>query len=116
MDIFLHTDAIRIPSGMRDELLARIRQAFGRHQDGVTRVHVTLRDLNGPRGGRDKFCMLRVQLEGGSHFRVMNCAARIDRALNRSLRRAKRMTAARRLRQRLQGRRSRRGELMTALA
>jgi ribosome-associated translation inhibitor RaiA len=63
----------------------------------VRRVHVRLSDLNGPRGGIDKRCLVEVRLEGLPVVVVEDVQSdmynAIDRAVGRAARTAKRRLA-----------------------
>jgi putative sigma-54 modulation protein len=48
----------------REHARRRIQVAFERIQYRVTSVGVYLKDINGPRGGDDKRCVLRVEVSG----------------------------------------------------
>lgn len=41
----------------------RLQFALNRFQEGIGRVTVRLRDLNGPRGGLDKQCLIEARLQ-----------------------------------------------------
>jgi len=41
----------------------RLEFALGRFSGRVRSLHVTLKDLNGPRGGLDKHCRIAIRLE-----------------------------------------------------
>lgn len=45
----------------------RLHFALGRFSDVVERVDVTLADINGPNGGQDKLCRIRVRLRNESN-------------------------------------------------
>jgi putative sigma-54 modulation protein len=63
----------------------------------VQRVRVRLSDLNGPRGGVDKCCLVEVRLEGLPVVVVEDVQSdmytAIDRAIGRAVRTAKRRLA-----------------------
>jgi len=63
----------------------------------VRRVHVRLSDLNGPRGGIDKRCLVKVRLEGLPFVVVEDVQSdmysAIDRAIGRAARTVKRRLA-----------------------
>ena len=71
----------------------RTRFAFGRFGPSVRRAEITLRDANGPRGGRDKHCRVLVVLSGLAPVVVevvdAEPLAAADRALERAARRVR---------------------------
>ena len=108
MDIQLRTQEIEIPrNGVRD-LSRRLAYRFSGVAFRISRLHVSLKDLNGPRGGLDKECVLRAELiEGGEilvrdrsrHLRraIDRCARRLKHALGRETRRRKTRVRHRRM-------------------
>ena len=74
----------------------RLRSALGRFTDQIERVVVSLSDINGPRGGEDKKCVVRVQLRAQNllvvsalsesmHAALDLAAARVNRSVGRRL-------------------------------
>ncbi len=53
----LHSD-----QSMIDAVERRIRIALGRFTNHIRQADVTLADVNGPRGGTDQLCRLRVSM------------------------------------------------------
>ncbi len=78
------------PAEWRSLAERRVRFVMRRLRSEITRVHVRLVDVNGPRGGVDQLCQL--QLDTGSHGKVVVSAvqANAGAALNAALRRAAR--------------------------
>lgn len=94
MEISIQTSGIRLSSGemetLREHVRQRIEGTFSRIKRRITLVSVHLADVNGPRGGFDKHCMVRVSLGGATAAlaqgrdhnlfalinRVSGCAAR----------------------------------------
>ena len=75
----------------------RIGFTFLHASNRVHRVHVRLSDLNGPRGGVDKRCLVEVRLEGLPVVIVEDVQSdmytAIDRAVGRAARTVKRRLA-----------------------
>jgi ribosomal subunit interface protein len=61
-----------IPSSpeLRSFVERRLGFALDRHEERVAGVRVTLEDVNGPKGGRDKSCQVHVRLRGGQTVRA----------------------------------------------
>jgi hypothetical protein len=89
MEVKVQTHKIELPGKSRTELAERIRDSFSRLSSRVARLHVTLKDINGPRGGRDKVCVLRAELRDGGEVMVVDRSSRLRSALMRSMRRAR---------------------------
>lgn len=96
MDFFIHTKGIDVSSNVRAEVNERLEAAVHRFSHEVSRVHTTLENVNGPKGGRDKRCVVTVTLSHGGPPIV--CSARhtqIEGAVAQTARRLTRMLASR---------------------
>jgi ribosome-associated translation inhibitor RaiA len=62
MNIDIQSLGFPITVALADHARRRLRFALTRHNDRIQRVVVRLGDQNGPRGGADKFCRIRVYL------------------------------------------------------
>jgi hypothetical protein len=51
-----------LEDGQAETIERRVRFALGRFANRISRAEVILADVNGPRGGRDKHCTVRVML------------------------------------------------------
>jgi ribosome-associated translation inhibitor RaiA len=67
MKLLCHVDS-SFPSHVRESAEERIKQKLERFQDVIREVHLTVRDLNGPKGGVDTQCQVRVF---GDHLEVI---------------------------------------------
>ena len=66
MQILFRSKGLPNVNQVRDHTRRRLQFALGRFQDAVASVRVSVEDVNGPKGGVDKHCRLRVTLvEGG---------------------------------------------------
>ena len=100
MEILVRSQNVMLPPHGSADLATRVRCMFGRMAGNVARLHIALKDVNGPRGGRDKVCVIRAELSGGGHVVVQHRDSRLRRAIGRSLRRAKSMVSEETRRQR----------------
>ena len=64
MKLELHSSRISVSESTRSYVERRLAFAFGRFADVIQNVAVRLEDINGPRGGVDKLCRIRVKLTG----------------------------------------------------
>ena len=60
----IRVDGLRLDEGDREYIRRRLGEKLGRHAKSVERVTVRLRDVNGPRGGVDAQCRIKVVLNG----------------------------------------------------
>jgi putative sigma-54 modulation protein len=95
MRIEIKARNIDITDELRELVRRHIRFAFGRIQHRVHRVAVTLSDVNGPRGGVDQRCLVRVSGRPSWHVVVRDEDAEVTTALSRALNRAGRVVARR---------------------
>ncbi|NQV23573.1 MAG: HPF/RaiA family ribosome-associated protein [Rhodopirellula sp.] len=62
MRIQIQTSKMDADSSVNKYVERRLSFALGRFADVVQKVEVTLADINGPKGGHDKLCKIRVDL------------------------------------------------------
>lgn len=76
--------------GQAETIERRARFALGRFTHRIRRAEVVLSDVNGPRGGRDKRCTVRVVLTASSTIFVevadVDPIAAVSRAVERAAR------------------------------
>lgn len=86
-------------SALKEFVEARVRLLTTRHGHRITRIDVTLLDINGPKGGVDKRCRVRLKLQGrpslviqetnADMYEAINaCAYRLKRAVKKQFERA----------------------------
>lgn len=96
MQIEIRAVGFNLTDSLRAYLMHRLQFALWRCQDRVGRVTVRLSDLNGPRGGADKACRLRIRLHGMPDIRIEDAEEDLYVAISRAADRAGR-TLGRRL-------------------
>ncbi|AMO38806.1 MULTISPECIES: HPF/RaiA family ribosome-associated protein [Thauera] len=62
MRIDLHCDGVEAPPVLRDYVSRRMSFAIGRFRDHIQWARVKVADVNGPRGGSDKRCVVQLRL------------------------------------------------------
>ncbi|MBC8213009.1 MAG: HPF/RaiA family ribosome-associated protein [Gammaproteobacteria bacterium] len=82
----------------------RLGFALSTHDDHIQRVVVRLSDVNGPRGGEDKCCQIRVVLPHLADVVIEDTEVELATAIDRAADRAGRTVARRLARQRDRGR------------
>ncbi len=107
MDLQIETQDVDLPPHSLESLRSRVQRAMGRVGDNVSRLHLSLRDENSSKGGRDKICVVRATLNTGGEILVVDRSRRLPRALFRGLRRSK-VLVRRELKKRRQRARQRR--------
>ena len=65
MKIEMRTRGVTATKELKAHVQRRMRFALHRFGERVRRLHVLLEDINGPKGGIDIHCKLRVELAGG---------------------------------------------------
>jgi ribosomal subunit interface protein len=99
MKIDIRTHGFALTDAIRDHIERRLRFALARASAHIRLVAVHLSDIDGPRGGIEKRCRLRVRLKQSGDVMIDDtesdlCAA-IDRAANRAGRTVARRVARR---------------------
>ncbi|GAA4015904.1 HPF/RaiA family ribosome-associated protein [Actimicrobium antarcticum] len=96
MDVQMVAQEFSLTPSLRQHLERRLAFAFSHASRHVMRIVVRLRDLNGPRGGRDMVCQISVTMPGrpGMVIREVNdnMYQAIDGAVRRAAYRARMVT------------------------
>ena len=96
MQIAIQSRDFSLTDALQDHVNRRIGFTLARGASRVRRVDVRLSDLNGPRGGVDKRCLIEVRLDGLPAVVVEDVQADMYTAIDRAAGRAAR-TVMRRL-------------------
>ena len=64
MQIQIQTSDLETPTGWREQVEKRVRFVLRRLRHGIRHARVSLRDVNGPRGGVDKECRVTLKRDG----------------------------------------------------
>ena len=95
----IRVDGVRLDERDRAYIRRRLGEKLGKYASSIERVTVRVRDVNGPRGGVDLLCRIKVVLSGLPSVVVEHQAALLKPALTRALtgvERAVRQTVQRR--------------------
>ncbi len=104
MQIVIQARGVSLTPSLREYIERRIRFALDWATQHVRKLSVNLVDLNGPRGGEDKCCRIRLGIPGTSDIviedRQVDVRIAIDRAADRAGRTLARQVARQRQRRR----------------
>lgn len=100
MQIDIRAKGIEMSEGLRDHTERCLNFGLDWAQQDVDRVVITLSDINGPRGGNDKRCQLRIPLPRMRDVVIEEVADDLQIAIARSVNRASRSLERRLSRQR----------------
>ena len=89
MDVTLDTRKVAVPATYKGRLARRVSGFFLRFDHAIKRLHVTLKDVNGPKGGMDKVCQLNIELTDGNRIIVEEKSNLFVRAMGLSIKRAR---------------------------
>ena len=81
----IRVDGVTLDDGDREYIRRRLGEKLGRHAKAIERVSVRLRDVNGPRGGVDIRCRIKVVLSGLPSVVVQHQSATLRPALTGAL-------------------------------
>ena len=84
MRIEMTARGVGLTAATRGHVERRLYFALGRFADRVSQVHVRLADVNGPKGGVDKSCRIRVRLFGLPTVVVEQMDSDLNAAIDRS--------------------------------
>lgn len=79
--------------GVRRRADRKLRFALGRFSSRLEGVHTEVGDVNGPRGGVDKYCRITVRTDRGQELRARAIDENVDGAIDRAAERIARLVA-----------------------
>lgn len=104
MDLRISDDGLVLTAEQREFCERRLRFALSRFSLRIENVDAVFTDVNGPKGGQDTFCCLRVALRGEPDVLVRDAGDSVESVVAGAADRAAR-TVARRLERRADQRR-----------
>ncbi len=93
MHLDIQSQGFDLTDAIHDYAERRLAFGLGRSAHHVSRVAVLLADINGPRGGVDKRCRIRVKLEPSLDVVVEDTQSDLYRAIDRAADRVGRTVA-----------------------
>jgi putative sigma-54 modulation protein len=69
MNMHIQTRGFMVTDAIRDYALRRLQFVLGNKTD-VLSADITLSDINGPKGGRDKCCKIRLSVSGDAPIHI----------------------------------------------
>jgi putative sigma-54 modulation protein len=104
MKMDIRTQGFELTDGLREHAERRLSFALDWARHDVRKIILNFSDINGPRGGSDKRCQLRIPLPRIRDVIIEAIAPDIFQAVDRAIERASRTLARRISRQREFGR------------
>ena len=95
MRIDIRGSGFRVTTALLEHTERRLRFALTRSSDRIKRVVVRFGDINGPRGGEDKFCRIQVHFEHTPPVLIEDTGADLYAVIDRAAERAGRNAAKR---------------------
>ena len=95
MRMSIQANGFSLTSALRAYTELRLKTALGWASGHMRKLHVSLSDINGPRGGTDKRCKIQVQLAGGREVLIEDTETDLYHAIDRAADRADRAVVRR---------------------
>ena len=90
MNSTINAQGIEMSPALAAWLDRRVSHALDRFSDRILAVDVSLRDVNGPKGGRDKQVLLKIRLRRGHLIAAESTRSSLYAAISTAARRARR--------------------------
>jgi ribosome-associated translation inhibitor RaiA len=88
MNVLIESSRSGEPQLWRQQVEQRVRLVLQRLQGQVQQARISLRDINGPKGGVDKQCQIMLTTAGHGQLVIVAKAEDAQGALNQALQRA----------------------------
>lgn len=96
MKIQINARRFTLTKALNRYIKRRLKFALGSQVEHVTRVDVTLSDINGPKGGEDKRCQMLLKIKGQGDVVIEDTQSHLYTAIDRAANRAS-LTANKRI-------------------
>ena len=88
MHIDIQARGFHLTAPILDEVQRRVVSTLRARHEGIKRIVVRLGDINGPRGGEDKSCRIRISMTGNKDIFVEDVESNLYTAIFRAAERA----------------------------
>lgn len=88
MELFINKRKVIVEQSQEEAIRHRVAFCFSRLDDIVQSVTLTIKDVNGPRGGNDKECKVLVKFYRQTELVITERQADLVHATHRALQRA----------------------------
>jgi putative sigma-54 modulation protein len=93
MEIRVIDEQMATTDGLLMHIHGRVARALNRWEPRVRRVEVHLADINGPKGGKDKRCIIQARLRAGDPLIVEETGDEFYPAIDSAIARLKRVVS-----------------------
>jgi putative sigma-54 modulation protein len=93
MDIEIHGRHIELSETLKAHVERKLQFSLNRFEQHISKIHINLSDINGPKGGRDKQCTVQVHFAKMNEIVIKDTQASLSLAIDRTLQRAARSVA-----------------------
>jgi ribosomal subunit interface protein len=100
MKMDIQSQGFTLTDGLRDYVMKNLSYGLSHGDEAITRVIVRLSDINGPRGGADKRCLIELRLKAAPAVVIEDTKVDLYIAIDRAADRAGRTLERRLARQR----------------
>jgi len=98
MQINIQSQDFSLSGRLREHIQRQVRFALSRFADRIQRVRISIADINGPRGGMDKRCLIQIDMtakpglvaevtDSNMYAAISRSASRANRLVSRCLKR-----------------------------
>lgn len=91
MIVKIYAQGMILSDELREHTTSKVRLAIGLYVDRIRRADVFVTDVNGPKGGQDTVCKIKLTVMGQSSIIVQETAENIQDAVNVCSHRIKRI-------------------------
>ena len=95
MQIDIQARGFDLTDGIREHTKKRLGFAIDWAQDDVREIKIRLSDVNGPRGGEDKRCLIQIPMIGKSSIVIEDVESDLYLAIDKAIHRMERVLAKR---------------------
>lgn len=88
MHMDIQSSGFTLTGGMRDYLMKRLAYSLNHGNEFITRLVVRLSDINGPRGGADKRCVIEMRMKASPAVIIEDTEVDLYVAIDRATMRA----------------------------
>jgi putative sigma-54 modulation protein len=95
MNIDIQARGFELTEGLREHTYRRLKFATDWAMDDVKTIKVRLSDINGPRGGADKHCLIQIPMAKKQQIVIHDTEADLYIAIDKAIKRAEQLLAKR---------------------